>query len=147
MTFSFLWHHTHKPQHSNTICIVCSRLSRMHVPRQVRARTSPLSLHFHVVQFRSVGQKHAFFNANILTCSNIYSYCMIYPVAASHCACNMNRGAIFIFIFLNLQGHAVASFVSILNLMTDKHYHDFLRNFPNKPLLVVSNTHYPACWM
>ena len=31
----------------------------IHKPQRVRTRISPLSLHFHVVQFRSAGEKHA----------------------------------------------------------------------------------------
>ena len=34
--------------------------AKIHKPQRVRTRISPLSLHFHAVQFRSAGEKHAF---------------------------------------------------------------------------------------
>ena len=38
--------------------------AKIHKPQGVRTSISPLSLHFHVVQFRSAGEKHAFFQKN-----------------------------------------------------------------------------------
>ena len=40
--------------------------AKIHKPQRARARISPLSLHFHIVQFRSAGEKHAFLKKNII---------------------------------------------------------------------------------